>query len=462
MKHIIARIPFLAAIFAFVTGLYSCNEDTILNANLVPSGDTVNSIIIPDTITIYSKTVMSDSALTSLTVSGLTIHHALGNLVTDPYSGKTKAGIYVQVVPPQLNFKFPENTTIDSAVLILPYSGFTWGDTTGLLPQEFTVHEISDSLIKNDSVKYYSESVVAFNPEVLGTGSINSYAGLKDSVSDNGSKRAPHFRIKLSSSFINKINNVSDDNMSAYAKFLGYFRGFYIQPSASNSGGNALFYFRLNGSYDYLRAGVLFYYKQDTTVKTASFFYNPDYCVHYNRISRDYSSTPTGTLMASANVSDSVFVLQNEPGAALDVIVPYIKNLPKKPINKAELIITQYSFVGDNADKYFGPARLYPQRVNTDGTLTPVQDRYPLTYTEPLAFMDGTKKSVTIAGITFTQYTLNIPREVQTAIVEQKDKLHLRIVGASGYPGAYRLIGGGGNRSDANLKIKLNVVFSKI
>ena len=193
MKRIIApRITFLLILSVVFTSLLSCNEDTILNADIVPVGDTVNSIIIPDTLTIFTKTVLDDSAVTgdSLYVSGLTVNHALGILSTDIYSGKTKAGIYFQVVQPSLNFNFP--VAPDSAVLVLPYAGFTWGDTTSAFQsQTFNVHEITGDFPKNKI--YINRSEVAYDPTVIGTATIASYQSTKDSVSDVGADRPAQF-----------------------------------------------------------------------------------------------------------------------------------------------------------------------------------------------------------------------------------------------------------------------------
>ncbi len=457
------RITFFLLSLISFTALFSCKEDTIIDANLVPAGDTINSIIIPDTLTIYTKTILDDSAVTgdSIYIAGVPINHAMGTIATDPYSGKTTAGIFFQVIQPSLNFTFP--VAPDSAVLILPYARFTWGDTTVLTPQTFNVHEVTGDFPKNKI--YTSKSDVAYDPQILGSTTITSYDKLDDSVTDLGANKQAHLRIKLNDNFLNKIKNANTStNLNSYANFLSYFKGFYIEPSSTTTG-NALFYIQMissSSATDYNRANVLFYYTESGTVKTKSFFYDPTYAARFNKISRDYTGSPTNNLFTSTNATDSIFVIQNEPGAALDVVIPYVKNLPQRPINKAELIITQYSFTGDGSDKYFSPSRLYPTRVNSDGTTQAILDRYPLEYTEPLLFIDGEKRTVSIAGITYTQYVINIPREVQRTIIEKRDKLHLRIAGASGYPGAYRLIGTGRTINDANLRIKLNIVFSKI
>lgn len=428
----------------------------------MPVDDTINTVIVPDSITILSRTFFDDSLITSFSVSGVPIFHALGSVVNDPYTGKTNASIYLQIIPSALNYTFP--ATPDSAVLILPYSRFTWGDTTSIIPQSFNVYEVTDSLFK-DSTYYTKTEKAVDKTNLLGTATISSYKSIKDSIQVDTVKQPPHLRIKLNTAFINKIKAgaIDGSNFKAFSDFTKWFKGLYIEPANTNVG-NALFYFSLEGSVDYLRAGVIFYYKDSATgnKQSVSFPFNSSYTAHYNKIKRDFTGTPIGTLMASPNATDSVMIIQNEPGAVADLKMPFIKNLPKQPINKAQLIITQYSFGGDNSDKYFQPERIYPVGVNSTGGTYTILDRYPTASVEPLLFMDGTRKNITVGALTVAQYTLNIPREVQKAIVEGRDTLHLRVSGASTFPAAYRVITSGSNFSNTITKVRLKLVYSKI
>src|SRR5690606_5434082 len=123
-------------------------------------------------------------------------------------------------------------------------------------------------------------------------------------------------------------------------------------------------------------------------------------------------------------------IMQNEPGAAIDLRFPDIKNLPQGLINKAELVITQVNLNGDNTSKFFLPERIFPVGIDPTGLSYTVLDRQPVTEVNPLIFMDGALKSVTLpTGITVNQYKLNLPREVQRAIVNKTEELHLRING---------------------------------
>jgi hypothetical protein len=440
----------------------SCKEDTILGASVVPVSDTAYTLRIEDTLTILSKTVIDDSIVTSLSLTGVPTFHGVGNVTTDPYFGNTEASMYFQVIPPSLGYVFPKKP--DSAVIILPYARFTWGDTTATnIPQTFSAYELTDSLSKDST--YYSFTTKSFGP-LLGSTTI-SFPAIKDTVTILGTKRTPHLRIKLDTAFITRMYNEANSGTSlkGYADFLRFFKGVHIKSTSAV--GNAIYYFFMNGGSDFTRANIQFYYTDQTaamvdTVKYTSFFFDQGVNAHYNRIKR----TPAGylsTLLSSSSLSDSVGAIQNEPGAALDLKFPFIKYLPKQPIIKAELVITQVNYdAADEYMKYFASARLFPVGVSPNGSTYTIMDRFPTSSTEPLFFIDGERREIEIGGKKLGQYIINIPRELQKAIVEQRDTLHLRISGAATYPGAYRLFIGGRGVSNKDLRVKLNIVYSKI
>jgi hypothetical protein len=440
---------------ATIFSLTGCKEDTIINSDIVPVGDTINFNSI-DTVTILSKSFYVDSLVTSLSISGIPTIHALGSSHTDfLYSGKTDAGIYLQVVPPNTGFKFAKEP--DSAVLILPYAGFTWGDTNSV--QTVTAYEITEPLSKDST--YYefttkTHSLSSLNHPLSAPVTLNK--SIKDSVVIyNGEKRAPHLRIKLSQAFIDNIKTgATADSFTTFPAFLSYFNGIYLQ---AQTGGGALYYFRLDGSSDYSRASVMFYYQDDSSkTQTYNFNYNSSYCSHFNEIQKDYLGSNVN--FNTAGATDDVFYIQNSPGSGGDLRFPFVKYLPKAPINKAELVITQA--ITTNSTVYTPPERLYPLGVDSTGQTYNILDRYPLSSQETLEFLDGRRKTVTINGTDYNQYTINIPRELQKAIVEGRDTLHLRISGASGFPGAYRLGAAGQTNANNDIKVKLRIIYSKI
>lgn len=454
-------VRFCAAVALAVSALYftSCKENIVIKDNLGQVGVEV----VPDTITVLSKTVIDDSILTSLTtVSSITLRviHGLG-VVNDPFFGRTNEGVFFQVLPEKTNFVFSGNQyTVDSAFVILPYARFQWGDTANPQPQSFTVFRATEDLSKDES--YYSKTVKAVdyaNP--VGVTTIVDLKKLKDSVNVLGNLTGPHLRIKLKDAFKDEMASAAA-NSADIAAFLSSIKGLYVAPSDSTQAGDLLSYFVLNDDGQYNRASVqFFYHEQDSTEKVAHFNFTNADCAHYNYITRNYTGFPVNDYLKSTAASDSVVFLQNEPGAAIDLKFPYLKNLPIGPVNKAEVVITMVSLSSDMgaSDKLFPPAALFPVGVDANGASYTLLDRQPVTDVAPANFVDGRLKTVTINGITVSRYTLNIPREVQKAIVNKTDTLHLRINGTQTYPGAYRLIAGG---KHSMYKVSLNISYSKL
>jgi hypothetical protein len=451
-------ILLLAIISMAATG---CKEDTIIKAGITPSSDFIyTDNVIGDTLTINAKTVLDDSIATSYTDANISVVHGLG-VLNDPFFGRTNWGIYMQVVPTAANLSLP---TVDSAVLILPYTGFAWGDTNSTT-QTYSVYRISDDL--SDTVTYYSKTYTNVESTPISAAPVTvNLTHLGDSVRVQGANKAPHLRIKLTGAFKDALiaaANSSADN----AAFLSLIKGLYIRANdTGNTTNKRVPYFLLTGSADYMRASIALYYQENgntaaDSVRASFLNFITNGTVHYNYITRNYTSQ-LQQYFQSIIKSDEVIAMQNEPGAALDIRIPNLKNLPIGLINKAQLVITQVKIPGDMSDVFTTPSRIYPVGVDTTGLSYTILDRLPLTSSSPLEFMDGTAHSVTMPnGTVTTQYFINIPREVQSAIVNRKKELHLRINGTVTYPAAYRLLAGGSN-SDKYYKIRLNIVYSKI
>ena len=459
---------------AAVLTLTACREDAIIKSSLTPSIDNIHTFGIgpdfnngTDTITMVTSTVFEDTIITSARGNGFPIYHALG-WATDPFAGKTAASIYMQVVPTATRFTLPTDAVIDDLVLILPYSGFTWGDTTITTTRNVKVYRISESFSK-DTTFYNFSSRQTFN-ELIGTGTIQTgrlnTGSIQDSVKVLGVNRAPHLRISLSNAFKAEFINALPAD-SSFATFVDVMRGFLIVPDTTGPG-STLPYFRLNsGATDiYSMAGIIAYGhtngKSDTLIY--QFPYDERYAAHFNRITRNRAGTPANTLETTAD--PSLAVMQNGPGYVIDVRLPYIKSLFKDLqagaiVNKAELVFTKYPTLAD--EQFFGPARLYPQGINSSGGRYTIADRYLGNETpfEALDFIDGTPRQVVKGGINVTEYRINIPRELQKAIVQGPDGLHLRIGGTVNFPAAYRLVVGGRGMTDPVYRPSINIIYSK-
>jgi hypothetical protein len=462
---------------ALVFILSACREDAIIKSSLTPSVDNIHTFGIgpdfnngSDTITVQTSTGFQDSITTSSRNTGFPIFHALG-FVVDPFAGKTFAGIYTQFAPTAVNTTL--STTPDSVVLVLPYSGFTWGDTTQDQTHTFKVFAISSSFSKDTT--YYNYSRLATNTQVIGTGSVltgHSATGqsgsgyLQDSVKlgKSGLSYTPHLRIKLDSNWVKNSLLPAVPYDSSFTAFIAQFPGLFIAETDTIGGmPKSLPYFRLNGTSDLYGSAALLVYSNgsDTAVQ---FPYNETYCAHFNRITRNYAGYPIANLMSTGTSAETV-VMQNGPGAVVDLVLPNIKGLAQKLpagaiINKAEITFIQVPSGQTGDEKYFPPIRLYPQGVNATGGIYTIADRYPINDAS-LNFMDGTSATITRGSLSLTAFRLNIPRELQQAIVAGVGSLHLRIGGTVNFPAAYRVALGGRGNANAVYRPALNIIYSK-
>jgi len=467
------KLPKIATIsLAALVLLVSCKENTVIRKDVVPAVDNIR-VFGTDTLTLLTKTVREDSIATSAYSSGFPVFVGAGAITGDPVFGKTRAGFYFQVRPPQDNYTFDKSKyQIDSAVIILPYSGFSFGDTTSTaITQTFRAYRLTEK-IYFDSIYYANTPKKSMESTPFATASISLatiFRSFYDSTTVAGVKRAPHLRLRINDALTNElINNTGGANYTNTAAFLEYFKGIYIETDYT---GNTIPYFALTGSDIYTKANILMYYHTInsggaiTDTLTTSYPFDPASTsgaktAFFSTVSHDYSGTPAEVLFNSTAASDNTFMIQNLPGAALDIRIPNVKNLPLCIVNKAELVITQVPSPLDNIFAHLG--RIYPKVIDENGQSQIIADRLPLSSSSPLIFIDGYVRLASVNGSIVNQYVLNFPRELQNAIVNKRKELRLRINGTQSFIGAYRLVGAGSTYSQPAYKIKLNVVYTKL
>lgn len=457
MNRFIPKLPLAALTALFVVLCFTaCRENTIINTGVNPAGDNIFTYETGDTLTIETRVLYDDSVVTSSSAAGYYILHGLGQ-ANDPFAGKTNSAIYFQVLPPSNSFTLGEGGVIDSAVLILPYSGTTWGDSTASAPlQTFRVYQIGEVLSKDSSYYAFENKSVDYS-RFYGSKSVQ-VAALKDSVKVWDTLRLPHLRIPLNSAFISDIQNALPAD-TAITSFLNAFKGFYLAAD-SLGGGTSIPYFRLDGQANpFNRASVVLYYHNNGGDSlTATFPFDASGAAHYNAIKRNYTGTPAKAIMDGGWGAQPVVVMQNGPGAVIEVRVPYLANLPKDIIvNKAELILTAIDTF--SSATFYKPQRLAPVGIDSTGNLYNIADVLSSAGGDPFRFIDGTRREVSIGGATATQYVMNIPAQVQKTINGGGAGLHLRIGGTATLPAAYRLVAGGPGHGAA--KIQLKIIYSK-
>lgn len=455
--------------FAFGIGFFSCQsckERTVTKTDMIPVVDNIHTFSLSaDSLDISLQTEALDSVRTNLYSSTSSPVAALGLISDDPFFGKLTAGLYLQVVPPTGSFSFPSPATytFDSAVLALPYTGVSYGDTTNPSGnvQSFDVYRVTSPMSIEDS-NAYTFTDYTYDPTAIGGGSY-SLQNIKDSFALSGDTLSNQLRIKLDRNYIyTNIVQADTSKFSTNENFTDYFNGWYIKPAGASTNGKRISYFALIGGNTANSARVDFYFHDADNKTTAySFPFNYVTTAYANRIQRDYTGTPAHNYL-NASVHRDSLIAAGTPGLYTKITLRNLNKIPASIINQAELVLTAVPVGSDNY--YTPPTHLLIETIDESGVASPIADIYGSTgspSTGGLNFMDGNPQTVTINGQAYTQYKLNFPRELQKTIMEGKDSLTLRITANSGYPGAYRFVAPGfGSSSDA--RMKLNIIYTKI
>ncbi len=468
---------FVLALTAFVVLVSGCRENTLIRSKVLPANDTVGirTVALP----CITHTYYDAFAITSTDIGGIPIYQGVG-VYTDPFFGVMTGSTYFQVTTNDYYNVFSD-MKIDSAVLILPYSGFTYGDTGNTsLTQSYQVFYLLDSLGDPAFVNYFANSTkpLDLSDPLSDPVTVNVHQ-LSDSFGSNIlAVNSPALRIRLRLPALMKnlspALNMLATSSNPTQDFFNAFHGICVMPANTRQGTTAIPYFRLDGTNAYDKAGILIYY-HDPSVTPArdtdfieQYYFSTSNCSHFNNITRSYSRYPVNQLLHSSLANDSIITLQNQPGTSIDIVIPGIKSLPSGVINNAQLqlhLLPNYT-----TDTTLLPERLYPIGVANanypsgmgDGVEYNLADRYPITSLSPLYFMDGFYHPITSAGVNMRTFTINLPREVMNSIAAKNDTIHLHLTGTQDFYGAFRMVAGGGSYPDTAYRPKLIVVYSKL
>ena len=467
-------------LFFSVLALSSCRENTLISSRISPSNDTLT--VKADTLyTCVTHTFYEDDNFTSTNLNGIPIYQGVGSL-TDPNFGTMQAATYFQVSNPVPGSTFDSTYYIDSIVLVLPYSGFTYGDTsTVTLTDKYQVFYLGDTLGYNTTYFSYSTKPIDVAEPLSAPFTVNINQ-LQDSFYVNGVGYHPGLHIKLNTATtLAKLNaamaastpTLTSDPADA---FISAFKGICVRPADYRTFSGAIPYFRLDplGTDIYSQAGLVVYYRSQgiDTETTFDFLYNQAGCANFNAITKQFRNFPINNMIHSTQANDTVVALQNMPGACIDIKIGGLTKIGNNPnflnnnvINQAQL---QFSLINSpvNFTSFAPPDQLYPVGIGngtypagiTAGLTYEVQDRLPESSLTPYTVLDGTSHVIN----NVTTYTIGLPREVIACINAKNDTLHLHIHGTQVIYGAYRMFAGGGNYPNNTYKAKLIVVHSSL
>ncbi len=435
------------ALILCACGLFfsACEKPVLEDTKLIPE-DNLN-IRFTDTLTVIAYTVEEEPY--EITVRSTL---AVGTVI-DPDLGTTQAGFYVPFSLPKDEFEYLDSLVLDSVVLSLPYS-YLYGDST--IEQDFEVFELAEP-VKDTA---FTNTDLQFNPVPVGV-----LSGLVPNTIDNiiipgDTTYPPHLRIKLDTSFGQKILNASQADLLDEEGFRNFFKGLYVK-GVDSKGGKGLVFITTNSNLScitlYVHNGTV-----DTTVRFKADF-------GLNHFAHDYSHSTVAPYITSRDSinGDSLIFIQGMAGLNAKFIVPYFKNLGNIAVNKAELVLTQDNEKSPDVAFVFAPRSLVLFSCDENGD--PHTDGVPDQLSPP-TITGGTRVEEfdSILNFKVARYKFSLSRYYQDVVKGEQDN---GIFMANGIRSgsnlkyverlyASRLIAGGSGHS--KFAIKLNLTYTVI
>lgn len=348
--------------------LSSCENPSRVGLELSPEDQLLGELI--DTLTVYAKTIPSDTTVTSGSSQ-----FPLGYL-QDPVLGNSRAEIAFAVAPHDGDSRIPLDAHIDSAILVINYGTEFTGDSLNST-NKVDVYQLSQAYQLGN--KYYNTEQLPGETDPIGSVSIHRYA-FTDSVRINSVKNnkdtainvGPQLRIPLNPEKLKTIFSSQYDSaeFADGAKFHSIVKGFKVKvDEASHVGIGGIVNLEVGDEN-----GLYVYYRNDEsdTVRQSKYF-AMDRSQTMASISHDFSEAITAQISddSDAHSFERVFV-EGPVGLVTKVSFPFLEQLKEKDlvINKAELILQT-----DQSITFPTPApRLTLYRKDIAGQPKPVPD----------------------------------------------------------------------------------------
>lgn len=383
--------------------VFSCKKKepetpSVIGLDVQPENDLVG-VTITDSVSLYMFTQKIQS-----TRSYNDSYKYLGS-VLDPIFGRTDASIYTNfsISNNLTNLTFGANPVLDSAEMVIRYTGEYLGDTATALT--FQLHVLNQKL--DASVTYSTNSTVPYSSSMVST--------IVGKVRPRGENVCLILPLDNNlADYILKTNS----NLVNNTAFQNAYKGFYLttkNSSLAGAGSGSIRRFDLDDAV----SGVNIYYHDGNSAssKTQNFLFSfsGSDAIRFNHIDHDYTKGATqnlfdqvnGTEAAATALGNSNVYLNSFGGTRIKIDLPYLKNFTDSQnvsISRAELIIK----VDENVSPYnlsFGyPSNLALIACRADGTEELVYDQLDAAdFVKYGGSYDATNK----------EYKFNIARQIQ-------------------------------------------------
>lgn len=428
--------------------LQSCREDLTVGKNLIPGSDYLNAIF-TDTLSLHTKTVREDS----LNARDLSVY--LLGAMHDQVFGKTYSAIYTQLRLSTAGISFNDTAYIDSAVLSIPYATY-YGDKNAF--HFLKVYRLSDTISSATNVKYYSNQTFPFFQTPVG--SKLHFSTIKDSsFTEDNVKYNAALRIRISEVLGQEIlNQKADGAFKSNADFKNYFKGLLIAPDTTYGFAKGMIGLSVRSDESFL---ILYYHTPNTTGKKLRLPLNSN-AVNVNYHKHNYQGSIVQTALSNpSQQNDSLLFVQSMSGVKGKITIPYLSELGRILVNKAEIEITKAVKKYDDDTIYTEPLQMVLLAADSLGKNSLIPDQLLNLNGQPV--YGGKKFTFTdVNGTTYVRYKFSVAAQLQLIINEKKSDYGFYLLTFPSNQLADRVVIGGGNRNGDGYQMKLNLAYTKI
>jgi hypothetical protein len=339
-----------AFFFVIAVLFFSCAKDEEFNMgdNFVESQGTLKIL---DTFRVDLSTVLLDSVLTSSTGT------ALVGRYSDKQFGTISSTSYFKVAFPSVN-DITSDAVFDSAVVMLNYNNYSFGDTTKKM--SISVHTLSEDIDKKGNAYLYNSSSFTYSSAPIGTTVFYPNPNGEDSV----------IYIRVDDYGKELLDLYKEGNEIVYVSeyFLDYVKGFAIKCNY----GNSILGFTADASNLYLK--IFYHYEKEDKEVQEILISMSDESFQFNNIQHDFTGTllekfsDTNRELKSSETDNKAF-LQVLVGLMPKIQFPTLKDLflnDKWKVLKAELVMEP---VKNSYNLFKLPTSLYLYDTDKHNTL---------------------------------------------------------------------------------------------
>lgn len=443
-----SKIIYLLLITIFFISCKKKEQDSVLGLDVQPETDLVG-ITITDTSNVWIHTQKVDS------VRSYNDQYKFLGSNQDPIFGRTDASIYTNfsITNNLSNINFGANPVLDSAEIIILYTGSYTGDTTTAL--NFQVYTLNEKI--QPSTDYNSKSTLKKSSTQL--------CNLNGKIKARGENL--YLIIPLDKTFAEYILQTSS-NLINNTVFQNAYKGFYLTTENTILGApksGAI----LRLDLDDVNSGINLYYHTDGSTDTKGELYHFSFsgsdALRFNNIKHDYVGGATNDLYFQLSgdslKSNNNVYLNTFGGTRLRVYLPYMQNFMDSQnvsISRAELILSVDEMASMYDANYSYPSSLALIGCGEDNSEQLVYDQLDAAdFVKYNGNYDATNKC----------YRFNIARQMQKIITGKVKNYGFYLVNAMpniSYTARrdnryQRLVFGG--RENINFKPKFKVTYVK-